>query len=150
MNINNIIKAAVPEGRNARIISSCGPNYRDPGFLSKDFPRSAPKLYVTAESDDFDELTLAEWRDEGYDVEYIPMGSGGDSYVEKLRGLSRKKMGPCEAFGIVGRQTSRPSSFTDVEAPAADDDSKHMATPRRCASSTTTSWTTIPSSSSAY
>ncbi len=111
VDIPNLIKAAVPEseGRNARIMSSNGPNHRDPGFLSKDFPRSPPKLYLTAESDEFDELTLAEWRDEGFDVQYISIGSGGDGYQEKLRALSRKKLGPCEAFGIIGRRRRKPN-----------------------------------------
>ncbi|KAH7142908.1 hypothetical protein B0J13DRAFT_476291 [Dactylonectria estremocensis] len=103
INIPNLIKAAVPEseGRNARIISDNGPNHRDPGFLSSGFPRASPRLYLTAESDDFDDLAFAEWRDEGFDVEYIPMENGGDEYLRKLRALSRKNMGPCETFGIV-------------------------------------------------
>ena len=102
--IPNLVKAAVPEskGRNVRIISDNRPSHRDPGFLSKDFPRSPPKLYVTAEDDDFDELTLAEWRDEGFDVEYIPMGNGGEEYRQKIRSLSKRKMDPCTTFGIVG------------------------------------------------
>ena len=105
LNIPNIIKAAVPEseGRNVQIVSQSGNNYRKPGFLSKDFPRGAPKLYVTAESDDFDDLTLAEWRDEGYDVEYVAMGDSPDAYRRELGLLSRKNMGPCETFGIVGK-----------------------------------------------
>ena len=104
INIADLAKAAVPnaEGRNVRIISDNGPNHRDPGFLSNDFPRSPPRLYFTAESEDFDELTLAEWRDEGFDVEYLAMGSGGDEYRHKLRALSTRGLGPCETFGIIG------------------------------------------------
>ncbi|KAL0934647.1 uncharacterized protein CTRU02_211446 [Colletotrichum truncatum] len=105
IDIPNLVKAAVPEseGRNARIISDNWnrPGYRDPNFLSQDFPRARPKLYISAESDDFDQLTLAEWRDEGFDVEYLSMGSSAEEYRGKLRSLSKKKMGPCETFGIV-------------------------------------------------
>ncbi|KAH8880945.1 dienelactone hydrolase [Thozetella sp. PMI_491] len=103
IDIPKLVKAAVPEaeGRNARIISEHHTNYRDPGFLSKDFPRSPPKLYVTAETEDFDPLTLSEWRDEGFNVEYIAMGAGGDEYRRKLVSLSRRKMDPCETFGII-------------------------------------------------
>jgi hypothetical protein len=105
INIPNLVKAAVPEseGRNAQIISDNRPNYRDPGFLSQDFPRSPPMLYLTAETDEFDDLTLAEWRDEGFNVEYLPMGNGGNEYRRKLQALWRKNMGPCETFGIIGR-----------------------------------------------
>ena len=106
IDIPNLVKSAVPEseGRNARIVSDNWPrsNYRDANFLSSGFPRAKPKLYITAESDDFDELTLAEWRDEGFDVEYLPMGDA-NKYRGKLRSLSKKKMAPCETFGIVGK-----------------------------------------------
>src|SRR5436190_18146805 len=104
VNIPDLAKAAVPnaEGRNVRIISDNRPSHRDPGFLSKDFPRSLRRLYFTAESDDFDELTLAEWRDEGFHVEYLPMGNGEDEYRDKPRELSRRGLGPCETFGIIG------------------------------------------------
>ncbi|KAI8957321.1 hypothetical protein F5Y11DRAFT_360939 [Daldinia sp. FL1419] len=87
---------------NVGIISSnLGPNHNDPGFLSSDFPRSAPRLYVTAESDEFDLQTLNEWRDEGFNVEYIPMGDGGNEYRIKLESLAKGNLGPCETYGIV-------------------------------------------------
>ncbi|KAK1969270.1 dienelactone hydrolase [Colletotrichum sublineola] len=105
VDIPKLVKAAVPEseGRNARIVSDnlTGSNHRDPNFLSQNFPRARPKLYITAEDDDFDQITLGEWRDEGFDVEYLPMGNSADKYRGKLRSLSKKKMGPCETFGIV-------------------------------------------------
>ncbi|KAI2605626.1 NTF2-like protein [Hypoxylon sp. NC1633] len=103
INIPNIVNAAMPNhgNRNWGIISSNGPNHNDPGFLSSDFPKSLPKLYITAESDDFDLLTLGEWKDEGFDVDYIPMNDGGNEYRAKLQSLSRANLGPCETFGIV-------------------------------------------------
>jgi hypothetical protein len=99
----NLIKAAVPEaeGRNVRIISQNVSDHRDPNFLSKDFPRQPPKLYLTAESDEFDTITIAEWQAEGFDVEYLSMGNGGDEYLQKLRGLRGNEMGSFETFGIV-------------------------------------------------
>lgn len=104
INLPNIVNAAMPNrgNRNVGIISSNGPNHNDPGFLSSDFPKSSPKLYITAESDEFDLLTLGEWRDEGFDVDYIPMGDGGNEYRVKLGSLSRTNLGPCETFGIIG------------------------------------------------
>ncbi|KAH6892637.1 hypothetical protein B0T10DRAFT_547331 [Thelonectria olida] len=105
MNINvpNLIKSAVPEseGRNVQILSDNTSNHRDQNFLSGDFPRSPPKLYITGESDDFDETTIAEWRDEGFDVEYISMESCGDGYLRRIRSLSKGDLGPCEKFGII-------------------------------------------------
>ncbi|KAM0512099.1 hypothetical protein ACHAPE_009247 [Trichoderma viride] len=106
MNVNTagIIKAAYPEaeGRNARIISQNAQDNRDPNFLSSDFPRNPPKLYITAESDEFDAVTFAEWQAEGFDVEYLPMGNGGDEYLQKLRGLrGNQTISAFETFGII-------------------------------------------------
>ena len=115
INIPNLIKSAVPEaeGRNVQILSdNRSTNYRDGNFLSGDFPRNPPKLYITGENDDFDEITLREWRDEGFDVEYISMESCGDGYLKKIKSLSRENMGPCEKFGIVGELKSRRNSTT--------------------------------------
>ncbi|KAF6829608.1 dienelactone hydrolase [Colletotrichum musicola] len=105
VDVQKIVKAAVPEseGRNVRIVSDnmTRSNYRDQNFLSSNYPRSRPKLYITAESDEFDQSTLAEWRDEGFEVEYLSMGPSADEYRRKLRMLSKKKMDPCATFGIV-------------------------------------------------
>lgn len=107
MNIDaaKLIKATFPEseGRNARIISQNVSDHRDPNFLSKDFPRRPPKLYLTAESDEFDAVTIAEWQAEGFDVEYLAMGNGGDEYLQRLRGLKGNETTSFETFGIVGK-----------------------------------------------
>ncbi|KAH7009286.1 dienelactone hydrolase [Microdochium trichocladiopsis] len=76
-------------------------NRFDQSFLSSDFPRSPSKLYVTAETDDFDSRALAQWRSEGFDVEYLSMGKGGSEYANKLHEISRRELGPCERFGII-------------------------------------------------
>lgn len=107
INIPNLIKAAVPEseGRNVQILNDnmTGNNYRGQNFLSSGFPSNPPKLYVTGDSDEFDQLTLAEWREEGFDVEYISMESCGDGYLRKIKSLSKENLGPCEKFGIIGK-----------------------------------------------
>lgn len=106
MDLPNLIKSAVPEaeGRNVRVLSqNSGTNYRDANFLSSDFPRSPPKLYITSEEEDFDPLTIEEWKNEGFDVEYLSIeGCGGaKGYLERIKGLSAQKMDPCSKFGIV-------------------------------------------------
>lgn len=107
VDLDKLFDSAVPEakGKNARIISdnmTGGGNYRDANFLSKDFPRGQPKLFVTGENDDFDEQTLAEWRAEGFDVDYFSLESHpGNKYIDKLKSLSRGKINMCEKFGIV-------------------------------------------------
>lgn len=58
-------------------------------------------LYITAEDTEFDVQTLKAWRDEGFIVEYIPMGKGGKQYVQTLHRLG-ENMGIGERYAIVG------------------------------------------------
>lgn len=92
--------------RNAVLVSQHGNNIRDPGFLSNDFRKTfhaPPRLYFTAEDDDFDSTTLSEWQNAGFTVEYFPMGKGGASYTKKLESLFSKPLELGETFGIIGR-----------------------------------------------
>jgi hypothetical protein len=106
MNINvpNLVNAALPNrsGRLVQVDASTPLNHNDPGFLSTNFHKDPPKLYITAESDEFDAETLNEWTAEGFNVEYISMGNGGRDYRMRLRMLSKQDLGPCETFGVVG------------------------------------------------
>ncbi|KAJ4394838.1 hypothetical protein N0V93_004058 [Gnomoniopsis smithogilvyi] len=96
---------ALPErakGKNAVVLSqNGGSNHNDPHFLSEDFLKDPPRLFITAEDNEFDMQTITEWQDEGFLVEYVPMGSGGEKYVERLERAGKKKLGPCESYGIV-------------------------------------------------
>ena len=72
-------------------------------FLTS-FNTTVPKLFITAETDnasEFDQITLKHWREEGFDVTYIPMGRGGKAYQEQLKNIPNSlPLG--EYFGIVG------------------------------------------------
>ncbi|CAO2652598.1 Nn.00g008810.m01.CDS01 [Neocucurbitaria sp. VM-36] len=68
------------------------------GWLS--FKHSTPMLYITAEDDDFDIETMKAWRDEGFIVEYIPLGKGGKQYVQTLHRLG-DRMSVGERYAIV-------------------------------------------------
>lgn len=60
-----------------------------------------PKLVVTAEDPTFDEKTLQHWRDEGFDVSYLPFDTSRKQYVEKLYHIS-DSLGLGDNFAIVG------------------------------------------------
>ena len=72
-------------------------------FLTS-FSTTVPKLFITAETDtvdEFDQITLKHWRDEGFDVTYVPMGKGGKTYAETLKSIPNSlPLG--EYFGIIG------------------------------------------------
>ena len=88
-----------------------GANANTTGFLSNNFPHNPPRLYITAESDDFDDLTLQEWQDEGFEVGYVPLKEGGKEYGNTLDSLSRAGLGVGETFAIIGRQSSPDDLF---------------------------------------
>lgn len=61
-------------------MSTLTANANTTGFLANDFPHNPLRLYITAKTDDFDVLTLKEWRDEGFNVGYLPLNQGGKEY----------------------------------------------------------------------
>lgn len=61
-----------------------------------------PHLLLTAETDDFDDVTLREWSDEGFEVTYVPLGNGGSEYVRRLHSIADKIVGVSETYAIVG------------------------------------------------
>lgn len=78
------------------------------GWLS--FKHSTPLLYITSEDDDFDIETMTAWRDEGFIVQYVPMGKGGKQYVQTLYHLG-DKLGIGERYAIVGKTPSIPCAY---------------------------------------
>jgi hypothetical protein len=72
-------------------------------FLTS-FNTTVPKLFITAETDtvaEFDQMTLRHWREEGFDVTYVPMGKGGKRYIETMKSIPNSlPLG--EYFGIIG------------------------------------------------
>lgn len=74
------------------------------GFLTS-FNTTTPRLYITAETDtieEFDQITLKHWREEGFDVIYLPFGKGGKAYVKELERI-KDSLSLGDNFGIVGR-----------------------------------------------
>lgn len=95
------------------------------GFLTS-FNTTIPRLYITAETDtveEFDQITLKHWRDEGFDVIYLPYGNGGKAYVKELESI-KDSMSLGDSFGIIGMPLSTPrksekSSFDSGPQPSA-------------------------------
>jgi len=72
-------------------------------FLSS-FGKTTPRLYITAETDtiqEFDQITLKHWRDEGFDVIYLPFGQGGKAYRKELEAI-KDNMSLSNSFGMIG------------------------------------------------
>lgn len=72
-------------------------------FLSKFNDPKTCRVYLTAEVDteeEFDQVALRHWREEGFDVTFLPFGQGGQQYVSTLKSLN-KDLHLGEKFAIV-------------------------------------------------
>lgn len=79
------------------------------GWLS--FNHSTPALYITAEDEEFDVETLRAWREEGFNVKYVPLGKGGKQYVNTLHHLG-DGMSIGERYAIVGIHPSSSQALS--------------------------------------
>ncbi|KAF2120043.1 hypothetical protein BDV96DRAFT_486203 [Lophiotrema nucula] len=68
------------------------------GWLT--FDHQTPRLYITSEDEEFDEETLRAWKEEGFIVQYLPMGQGGKQYVTSLHHLG-DGLGIGERYAVV-------------------------------------------------
>lgn len=70
-------------------------------FSWSDSRVARPKVFITAEDDDFDEVTLQNWREEGFEVSYLPFTGSREDYILSLQHLADPlELG--ENFAIVG------------------------------------------------
>lgn len=94
---------------------------------------TTPRLYITAESDEFDDLTLQAWRDEGFDVQYLPFGAGGKGYVKTLHSL-KDNLGVGGTFAIVGTCHAPNTTLKFSNRAANEDPRQHLEMPPPSAS----------------
>ncbi len=58
-------------------------------------------LVIAAETEDFDEEVMQQFRDEGFNTVYVPMLNGGDDFVTRVHNTG-DTFGTSEYYGIVG------------------------------------------------
>lgn len=77
-----------------------------------------PYIFLTAETDDFDEKTIAAWEAEGFVTTYVPYGNGGRDYVDRMHVAPDQALGLNDQYAIVG--PSCPSASSDQLASVAN------------------------------
>ncbi|CAD0082333.1 unnamed protein product [Aureobasidium vineae] len=60
-----------------------------------------PYIFLTAETDDFDEETIAAWQGEGFVTTYVPFGDGGRDYVARMHAAPDQALGLNDQYAIV-------------------------------------------------
>ncbi|KAJ5116735.1 hypothetical protein N7456_001083 [Penicillium angulare] len=58
------------------------------------------RLCITSETGEFDEDTITNWQDEGFDVLYLPLNAGGKDYEDRLRSV-KEGLGVGENYGVL-------------------------------------------------
>jgi dienelactone hydrolase len=119
VNVNDLVAAALPPSsspsskkKRPRVAvvrdNTPAPSPFDSSFLSDDFPRDPPHVFVAAEGaasrDDLDPALLAGWDAEGFVVEVLPSASSSSSskkFSASLEALSHRRWMPCQTFAIV-------------------------------------------------
>ena len=71
-------------------------------FFGNDSTLPRPKLVITAQDEQFDPVTLQNWRAEGFEVFYLPFVGSREAYVHYLQHLADPlELG--QDFAIIGR-----------------------------------------------
>lgn len=70
-------------------------------FSWSDSSVAQPKVVITAEDDDFDQVTIQKWRAESFEVSYLPLTGSRKDYVHSLQHLA-DPLELDENFAIVG------------------------------------------------
>ena len=69
-------------------------------FLKHINAQRTAHLIVTAEDNDFDEVILENFRNEGFNVHYVPMK--GENYAERVHTRANHMTGVNEYYAVVG------------------------------------------------
>ncbi|KAF9883926.1 hypothetical protein FE257_002669 [Aspergillus nanangensis] len=86
--------------------------------------RGAARLCITAETPDFDTETLRSWRNEGFDVVYVPADCNEKEYISRLRSV-KEGLGVGENYAVL--------AFGDAASFCLDYYLKPMHASRLCA-----------------
>lgn len=76
-------------------------NSQDRSFFNVLNKSKIAHVILAAETDDFDKETAQKWRDEGFDVAYVPMLQGGNDFIKRLHTVG-DNFGVSEQYAIVG------------------------------------------------
>ncbi len=77
-------------------------NQQDPSFFNALNKSKVVHVILCADSDDFAEEVIQQWRAEGFNVLYVPFGSGGKDFVERVR-RTGENTGVGEQYAVVGK-----------------------------------------------
>jgi hypothetical protein len=75
-----------------------------------------PYIFLTGETDDFDEETIAAWEAEGFVTIYVPYRDGGHEYVGRMHAAPDQELGLNDQYAIVGMFSCLYPIFTRIVA----------------------------------
>jgi len=97
--------------RYERINTVLGFNKQDKSFFNSLNQTKTAHVLLTAETEDFDEETTQQWRDEGFNTAYVPLLNGGDEYINRVHATG-DAFGTSEYYAIVGNRATHSTPTT--------------------------------------
>jgi hypothetical protein len=79
--------ASLEETRTSRTLTSTPEPMHLNFSWSSTGRREIARLYLTAEDPEFDPVTIQHWKDEGFEVTYLPYNGDARSFKQQLHGI---------------------------------------------------------------
>jgi hypothetical protein len=76
-------------------------NAQDKNWFNHLNQTKIPNLVLTAETDDFDEEIIRQWREEGFNTAYVPLSNNVNAFIDQIH-RTGDSFGPSQYYGIVG------------------------------------------------
>lgn len=80
-------------------------NSQDPSFFNSLNKSKIAHVALCAETEDFDEELVQQWKDEGFHAVYVPLLNGGAEFIKRLHNIG-DSFGVSEQYAIVGMRSN--------------------------------------------
>ena len=77
-------------------------NSQDNSFFNQLNKTKIPHLVICGETEDFDEETIRQFKDEGFDTAYVGLENAGNDFINQIH-RTGDTFGAGEYYGIVGK-----------------------------------------------
>jgi tryptophan synthase alpha subunit len=82
-------------------------NQQDKSFFNALNISKVVHVIIAAESEDFAEEVIQQWKAEGFNVIYVPFGNGGKDFVARVK-YAGDNIGVSEQYAVVGNSHQSP------------------------------------------
>jgi hypothetical protein len=105
-------------------------NQQDKSFFNALNISKVVHVIIAAESEDFAEEVIQQWKAEGFNVIYVPFGNGGKDFVARVK-YAGDNIGVSEQYAVVGNSHQSPRCRPTIKrySPSKPDISQLLTKP---------------------